>query len=184
MVFAVALAACGGSVAELRQNAERDNPRRHDEAVAALVASRHLAPFEASSLGGGLPGEAAPGVAVGTGDLANQLFLREATGEQPATLVFMEASCESGDSCGCDVPAEYRYYKDGDRVVIMRVIPDLHVTQVRVESCGTGCGVPAPPQPQPLRGLGAIDPGAVELVQTHYRLDRVTETCDHPMPRP
>ncbi len=184
MMCAVALAACGGSVAELRQTADRDNPRRHDEAVAAVVAQRHLAPTEVPSIGGALPGEAAPGLAVGTGDLTNQLFARGATGEHAASLVFMEASCESGSACGCDVPAEYRYFKDGDRTVIVRVVPDIRVVQVHVPSCGTGCGQPAPPQPQPLRDLGAIEPSAVELVQVHYRLDRVVETCDNPLPRP
>ena len=184
MLFSVALAACVASTAELRKNAERDNPRRHDEAVAAVVAKRHLTPVDVPGIGGAFPGDAAPGLAVGTGDLANQLFARAATPDHPESLVFMEASCESGSVCGCDVPAEYKYFKDGERTVIVRVIPDIHNIQVHVDSCGTGCGQPAPPQPQPLRDLGAIDATKVELVTAHYQLDRVTETCDHPIPAP
>jgi hypothetical protein len=184
MMFSVALTACVASTAELRKDADRDNPRRHDGALAAVVAQHHLVAATVPMLGGAFPGDAAPGVSVGTGDLANQLFARAATADHPASLVFMEAACESGSACGCDVAAEYQYFKDGDRVAIVRLVPDIHNVQVHVDSCGTGCGVPAPPQPQPLRDLGAIEPTAVELIQTHYQLDRVTETCDHPIPRP
>jgi len=182
----VVLAACAASAAELRHDAARDNPQRRDDALARFARGKHLTPIQPP-----IAGERDPygrDAAIGTpipGAGRGRLLALPAAGDAPAQVGFVETTCETGDSCGCDVGAEYRYYADGDRRIVVHLAPEIHVhTVTRSGSCGFGCGMQAPPPPSPVRALGPVAPSAVEVVDVPYRYDRVVETCDHPMPLP
>jgi hypothetical protein len=100
-----------------------------------------------------------------------------------AELGFVERTCAYGGHCGCTVPAEHRYTRtrDGWRIVV--VLPEVVVRKiVKAGSCRESCGVEAPPPPQPVRGLGKIDPNDVEVVVRRPRKVVWKKTCKNPMP--
>ena len=152
------ITACAASAAELQQHADRDNPRASSDALAAFTRGRALVPLALPVLDG-----------------------------PPASpeLAFAESACASGDSCGCDVAAEYHVWREGERVVIARMVPDVEVHTVkRSGSCGEGCGVQAPPPPITYLSLAGIDRSKLEIHDVHYHYDEIVETCDHPIPVP
>ena len=154
----LSISACAASAAQLQKDADRDNPRASSDALAAFTRGRELAPLQLPVLDG-----------------------------PPASpdLAFAEDACASGDSCGCDIAAEYHVWREGDRVVIARMVPDVEVHVVkRSGTCGEGCGVQAPPSPITYLSLAGIDRSKLELDDIHYHYDRIVETCDHPIPRP
>lgn len=100
-----------------------------------------------------------------------------------AELGFVERTCAYGGHCGCTVPAEHRYTRtrDGWRIVV--VLPEVVVRKiVKGGSCTEGCGVEAPPTPQPIRGLGKVAPRDVEVVVRRPRKVVWQKTCRHPIP--
>jgi hypothetical protein len=153
------ISACGASAAELRRDADRDNPRAKDAALDRFTHGRALVPLELPVLASDPPPD-------------------------PATA-FAESACASGDSCGCEVDAEHHVWREGDRVVIARMVPDVEVHRVkRAGSCSMGCGVPMPPAPITYLSLAGIDRSKLEIDDVHYPYDQVVETCDHPVPAP
>ena len=154
----IVVTSCAASAAQLHEDAERDNPRAASNALAAFTRGRDLVPLTLPVLDGP---PASPELAVA------------------------EDSCASGDSCGCDVSAEYHVWRQGDRVVIARMVPDIEVHTVKHSgSCGEGCGVQAPPPPVTYLSLAGIDRSKVEIDEIHYHYDEIVETCDHPIPAP
>jgi hypothetical protein len=99
------------------------------------------------------------------------------------TLGYVERGCEIMVGCGCEVRGEYRYGRDGDRIVIAHLVPDVEVTRVvHPGACGAGCGVAGAEPRNPVIDLGAIDAAKVERVEVHYPLARTEETCEEPRP--
>jgi hypothetical protein len=99
------------------------------------------------------------------------------------TLGFIERGCEVTEGCGCAVGSEYRYGRDGDRIVIAHLVPDLEIKRVvHPGSCGTGCGVREAEQRDLVRDLGPIAAAQVERVDVHYKLVRTEVTCELPVP--
>jgi hypothetical protein len=179
----IATAACAASAAELHTNADRDNPRALADAVDRFVHARGLEPFDAPPLGAIPSGPEAPPPTPIAGH--PRLISLSPPGTDPPTIELVEDSCAVGDSCGCDVGADFRYFLDGARIVVARMVPDVEVRRiVHAGSCAEGCGVQAPQVPPPVRSLGAIDPAQVEVVDVHYHYDQIVETCDHPLPAP
>ena len=156
------ITACGASAAELHRDADHDNPRAKDAALDHFMRGRALVPLE-------LP-----------------VLASEPMSPPPdPALAFAESACASGDSCGCDVDAEYHVWREGDRVVIARMVPDIEVHTVkRPGTCAEGCGVEAPPPPVSYLSLAGVDRSKLEIDDVHYHYDEVVETCDHPMPAP
>jgi hypothetical protein len=177
-IVCLVVGACAASAAELHKDADRDNPRAHDAALAKLTRGRDLKAIELPVIG------TTPDVTYTPLGSDGLVQVPSSASAAPA-LGFAEASCESGDSCGCDVGAEYHYWTEGAKIVIARMVPDIETHVVRrAGTCAEGCGAPQPPPPTTIRSLGSIDPKDVELVQLHYHYDRIVETCEHPMPVP
>jgi hypothetical protein len=175
------VAACGASAASLHDDAERDNPRAKDAALARFVHGRTLVPLDLPVIG------TAPGSGTVTGTPIGDRGLVAVPSSAVASpaLGFTESSCASGDSCHCAVGAEYHAYTEGDRIVIARMVPDVAIHEVKKPgSCGFGCGVQPPPPPVTIVSLGSIDPSQVEIADVHYHYDEIVETCDHPEPLP
>lgn len=165
------VASCAASAAELRKDADRDNPAARAAALARFTRAHELTAIDPPVVGG-VVGDAAGGEGVVT--------LADGKG-----LGFVESACASGDACGCDVGAEYHYWREGAQLVIARMVPDVEVHRVvREGTCGEGCGVPAPPPATTTRALGDVTAADVRVVDLHYHYDQVVETCDHPMPLP
>ena len=94
-------------------------------------------------------------------------------------------TCASGSACGCDLGIGYVYLRRPDgHVAVVRLQPALKTYVREVDACGYGCGVPAPPPPTVIAGLGVTDPAAIEIVEESVRVERVVEHCDNPIPRP
>ncbi len=177
----LSISACAASAAQLQKDADRDNPRASSNALAAFTRGRELAPLELPVLGQTPPMGTVTGTPVGDKGL---IAVPSSAAAAPA-LGFVEDSCARGDSCGCDVSAEYHVWREGERVVIAHMVPDVEVHVVKHSgSCGEGCGVQAPSPPSTVLSLGAIDPSTVEIDDVHYHYDLVEETCDHPLPVP
>lgn len=171
----VLVSACAASATALREDADRDNPRARAAALAHFTRGRELIATAPPVVGQGPP----YGEVTGTPLHDGLVSLPD------GTLGFVEQGCAVGDSCGCDVGAEYHYWRDGAKLVIATLLPDVEVHTVkRAGTCGQGCGVQAPPPPSTVRGLGALAPADVEVEAVHYHYDQVVETCDHPMPLP
>jgi hypothetical protein len=175
------VAACGASAASWHEEAERNNPRAKDAALARFARGRALAPIDLPVIGT----EQFEAASTAATPLGRGLVAVPSAHVAAPALGFEESSCASGDSCGCDVSAEYHAYTEGDRIVIARMVPDIEVHRiVRSGECGEGCGVQAPPPAATIVSLGSIDPANVEIADVHYHYDHVVETCEHPMPRP
>ena len=169
------------SAAQLHERADRDNPRAEARALATFLGERRLEAIEPPVLEvpelygnhGGSP--------VGT----KGLLSLPASGSTASTLAYPERRCARESACGCQVPMVTHYGRDGDHIVIVRMVPDIHEhTVTRSGQCGDGCGHPEPPELPTIRSLGAIEPSRVEIVDLHYDFDRVIETCDQPLPAP
>lgn len=162
------VASCAASAAELRKDADRDNPQARASALARFTRAHDLTAIE--------PPVVASDEPIGEGVVT----LPDGQG-----VGFVESACAAGDSCGCDVGAEYHYWREGSQIVIARMVPDVEVHRVvRAGTCGEGCGVEAAPPMMTTRALGPIAPADVKVVDLHYHYDQVVETCDHPMPLP
>lgn len=93
--------------------------------------------------------------------------------------------CVRGDSCGCDVPLTYKFLRREDGgVAVVRMTPVVETIQVRVDSCGYGCGVPSPPRPVVAALVPVTDISKLQVIDAPYRFVEVVETCAHPIPRP
>ncbi|CAN5851499.1 hypothetical protein BH11MYX3_BH11MYX3_03270 [soil metagenome] len=178
----LALASCGGhpsfTVAQKRatdRNA-REHDRRHDE----LLLAAYGAPFTPPVAIVELNQEAMP-----TGGLVG---LRPGEGiyaMPDGELSLMPMDCIRGSSCGCEVRREYSYLKKADgSVVVARLTPVVHVREIRVASCGTGCGQPPPPALRSAARLGVRQLSGIKFVETTYPYELVVTTCDHPVPAP
>jgi hypothetical protein len=100
-------------------------------------------------------------------------------------LMLMPKPCIRGNSCGCEVSREYVYLKKPEgTVVVARLTPVVSLREIKVESCGIGCGQPAPPALRSAARLGVKEVAAIQFVETTYPYQLVIETCDHPVPRP
>ncbi len=100
-------------------------------------------------------------------------------------LALSGPDCLRGGSCGCDVPLAYKFLRREDgRVAIVRMTPVVETIKVEVESCGYGCGQPAPPRPVTAALVPVTDVSQLEVIDAPYRYVEVIETCAHPMPRP
>jgi hypothetical protein len=100
-----------------------------------------------------------------------------------AELGFVERPCAYGGHCGCIVAAEHRYTRTGKGWRIVVVLPEVVIRKiVKAGSCREGCGVEEPPPPQPVRGLGKVDPRDVEVVVRRPRKVVWQKTCRNPMP--
>jgi hypothetical protein len=100
-------------------------------------------------------------------------------------LGFAGPTCLSGDSCGCDVSQEHVFFKRPDgKVIIVRLVPTVVDRTVKLEFCGYGCGMPAPPPPIVVADLGIEWADQVEIRSIRWTSERVVETCDHPTPVP
>lgn len=94
-------------------------------------------------------------------------------------------TCLEGGSCGCDIAIDYRYLRrDDGRLAVVRLTPKVEVVEVKVESCGYGCGQPPQPRPLTAAALDVADPAQVEVIDESYRYVDVRRTCDHPIPAP
>lgn len=110
-----------------------------------------------------------------------RLVRREGSDE----LGFVEEPCAYPDHCGCLMATEHRYSRQGDRWKVVVITPQVEIRRVVVRgTCAVSCGVQAPPDPQPIRSLGAISPDAVEIVDQRPRRVLKIKTCTDPMPRP
>lgn len=93
--------------------------------------------------------------------------------------------CLVGSACGCDVSLSYLYLRRADgHVAVVRLRPTIKTYRKKVEACGYGCGVPAPPEATVIADLGVTDPALVEVIEAPFRREEVVEYCDHPTPRP
>ncbi|WAS91578.1 hypothetical protein [Nannocystis punicea] len=110
-----------------------------------------------------------------------RLVVREGGDE----LGFLEQPCAYDEPCGCLVAAEHRYRRRGDGWSIVVVVPEVEVKRVvKRGTCVEGCGQQRPPDPTPIRSLGAIDPGAVQIdVQRPRKVVR-KQTCTDPLVPP
>lgn len=100
-----------------------------------------------------------------------------------AELGFVEQTCALRGQCGCTVPAETRYTRTSKGWKIVVVIPEVVIRKiVKAGSCREGCGVQEPPPPKPVRGLGKVDAGDVEVIVRRPRKVVWQKTCRNPMP--
>jgi len=178
----LAVAACGGgtSFPAAQQHATATNANEHDTARTDLLLRANGSPYEPVLAVVEMNQQAVP-----TGGL---LGLRpgEAIYALPdGELALMPNACIRGDSCGCEVSREYTYVKTPDgTVVVARLTPVIHLREIKVAHCGTGCGVPAPPALHSAARLGVRQISAIRFEEATYPYELVVETCDHPIPRP
>ncbi|MCY1061491.1 hypothetical protein [Nannocystis sp. SCPEA4] len=110
-----------------------------------------------------------------------RLVVREGSDE----LGFLEHGCAYQEPCGCLVAAEHRYRRRGDGWAIVVVVPEVEIRRVvKRGTCVEGCGQQQPPEPTPIRSLGAIDPRAVEIDVQRPRKVVKKQTCTDPMVPP
>lgn len=177
-----ALAACGGhpSFPAAQKRATDKNVAAHDKARDALYLEANGAPFEpivavVEMNQAALPTGGIVGLRPGEGLYAMP------DGE----LALMTKPCIRGSACGCEVSRDYKYLRRPDGiVVVVRVTPVVSVKEIRVASCGTGCGQPAPPALRSAARLGVKDVSAIRFVEGTFPFELVVETCAHPVPRP
>ncbi|MDC0716712.1 hypothetical protein [Nannocystis bainbridge] len=106
-----------------------------------------------------------------------RLVLRDGSDE----LGFLEQPCAVDEPCGCLVAAEHRYHRRGDGWTIVVVLPEVEIRRVvKRGTCLEGCGQPHPPEPTPIRSLGAVDPAKVEIVVKRPRKVITKTTCTDP----
>lgn len=184
----IAIAACASTPSQ--REVEAHNQRAYDAAIARAQARFGGAPFEPTTWSfysdhgrGDLDPAAAPTplAARVTGQADSDALYRSPSGH----LGFAGAACLMGGSCGCEVGIAYRYLvRDDGRVAVVRLTPDLKTYTIEVDSCGYGCGQQPPPMPTFVADLGVDDPGQLEVIEERYRLERVVQTCDNPIPAP
>lgn len=185
----ITLIACASAPSP--REVEAHNQRAFDAATARAQARFGGAPFEPStwSFGGyGFGGDPSEGAGVPTPLTARVAGQADGDALYPSPsghLSFAGPRCAMGGSCGCEAGIGYRYLaRDDGRVAVVRLTPDVKTYTIEVEACGYGCGQPAPPEPTYVADLGVDDPARVEVIEERYRLERVVETCDNPIPRP
>lgn len=182
LLIAVMVGACGGrpSFPAAQKRATDANLAAHDKKRDELMLEANGAPFEPVLAVVELNQEALPSGGI--------LGLRPGEGlyaMPDGELALMMQSCIRGSSCGCEVSREYRFLKTPEgSVVVLRLTPVVSVTEVRVKSCGIGCGQPAPPALRSAARLGIKDVRAIRFVEGSYPFELVVETCAHPVPRP
>jgi hypothetical protein len=176
------LLACGGSTSfpVAQKRATNNNLAAHDKARDELLLQADGAPFEPVLAVVELNQQALP-----TGGIVG---LRPAEGlyaMPDGELMLMPNACIRGSSCGCEVSREYVYLKKPEgTVVVARLTPVVALREIRVASCGFGCGQPAPPALRSAVRLGVKDVAAIQFVESTYPYQLVVETCAHPVPRP
>lgn len=102
---------------------------------------------------------------------------------------FAGHACVAHDSCGaCIEFASYRFVRRGSRVVVARVVPEVHTRRVEVEFCGYGCGAQREPAPEwapaTLTTLGVLDVSSLEIIDAAYDVEEIVETCARPQAAP
>lgn len=100
----------------------------------------------------------------------------------PPQIGFRVPSCADGNSCSCLEPAVYLLARKPDegRLVVVRLVARDHTRSVRQSgTCGVGCGVPSPRQPDRVYTLSGRGPGDVRIVEGTFDRTRVAATCDH-----
>lgn len=188
LTISICLTACASAPSP--REVEAHNQRAYDAAIARAQARFGGAPFEPSmwTVYDGMyradPTETptpTPLAARAKGQADGDALYPSPSGH----LGFAGPSCAMGGSCGCEAGIGYRYLaRDDGRVAVVRLTPDVKTYTIEVESCGYGCGQPPPPVPIYVADLGVDDPAQIEVIEERYRLERVVETCDRPMPRP
>jgi hypothetical protein len=177
-----ALAACAGhtSFPAAQKRATDKNLAAHDKLRDELYLEANGAPFEPILAVVELNQEALP-----TGGIVG---LRPGEGlyaMPDGELALMTKPCIRGSSCGCEVSRDYKYLKRPDgTVVVVRLTPVIALREIRVPSCGVGCGQPAPPALRSAARLGIRDVRAIAFVEGSYPYELVVETCANPVPRP
>lgn len=182
LVIALVGACATVSLEQATRDAATTNQRAHDDAATrASIDGVQFTPYAAPirPTDGTEPlrssGIALPGLADG-----EELLIMP-----DGTLAFTTVDCVVGDACGCEVASEYRFVRRPDRsVVVIRLRPKVHVRALRVLSCGTGCGQPAPVIEPTAHALGVRRADQLTIVDAGYPYELVRETCDHPIPRP
>lgn len=100
-------------------------------------------------------------------------------------LAFAERPCAYPGNCGCLATREHRYTQTDGRWKVVVITPEVEFRTVVVKgTCAEGCGVQPPPDPRPLRSLGAVSPETVEIVEQRPRKVVTLTTCTDPMPVP
>ncbi|MBL9016174.1 MAG: hypothetical protein JNL83_18445 [Myxococcales bacterium] len=182
LVALVVLSGCGGrlSYSAAQKRATDKNLAAHDQLRDELYLEANGAPFEPILAVVELNHEALP-----AGGLVG---LRPGEGlyaMPDGELALMTKACIRGNACGCEVSRDYKYLKRPDgTVVVVRLTPVVSVREIRVASCGTGCGQPAPPPLRSAARLGVQDAKAIRFVEGSYPYELVVETCAKPVPRP
>lgn len=181
VVLAAVAAGCAVSIEQARRDAQSENARHRELAIArAHVDGEPFTPHQAPVRPvDGTPLPRSADVTLAGQDGEHVLIMPD------GTLALITVDCVRGDACGCQVGVEYQFVRKPDgRVAVIRLRPRVHVRQVKVASCGYGCGQPAP-TPEPVAHvLGVARADQVEIVDGTYDLELVEETCDHPIPRP
>lgn len=174
--------ACGGrtSFPAAQKHATDRNLAAHDKARDTLYLEADGAPFDPVLAVVEMNQQALPTGGI-VGLRPGEWLYAMPDGE----LAMMTQSCIRSTSCGCEVSREYRYLKKPDGgVVVMRLTPVVSLREIRVASCGIGCGQPAPPALRSAARLGVKDVKAIRFVEGSYPFELVVETCAHPVPRP
>lgn len=105
--------------------------------------------------------------------------------EGGSELGFAERPCARQGNCGCELASAHHYRREGGRWKITVITPHVEIRKKVVRgTCGMGCGAQAPPQPRPVRSLGAVAPEDVEIVEEHPRMVITVTTCTDPIPVP
>ncbi len=100
-------------------------------------------------------------------------------------LALASPTCLQGGSCGCSIAIDYRYLRrDDGHIAIVRLTPEVEVIEVKVASCGYGCGQPPEPQPLTAPGFEVTDPTQLEVIEERYHYVDVRQTCANPIPAP
>ena len=176
------LVACGGhpSFPAAQKRATDKNVAAHDKERDKLYLEANGAPFEPIVAVVEMNQEALPTGGI-VGLRPDEGLYAMADGE----LALMLKTCVRGSSCGCEVSREYKFLRRPDgTVVVVRITPAITVKEIRVSSCGIGCGQPAPPALRSAARLGIKDVKAIRFVEGSYPFELVVETCAHPVPRP
>lgn len=183
LALAFVLAACGNSSASYpvtQQDVTESNATAHDRARDDLLLRANGAPFVPSIAVVEMNQEAMPTGGI-TGLRPGEGLYALPDGE----LALMPHTCIRGSSCGCEVSREYTYLKKPDgSVVVARLTPVIHVREVKVERCSSGCGTPAEPTLRSAARLGVRQTSGIQFAEATFPYELVVETCDHPIPAP
>lgn len=195
IVLLVGVAGCGPTLASATRDAEHDNAdsdATFQRSLAEIGAPRAPRTKPVAVEGDGptatvkdtTDATAVLTVAAKPGLSPGELFVHSPTG-----LLFVGGHCVVAGSCGgCGQHATYHVIaaRDG-HTIIVRERPVVHVTRVKVESCGYGCGtqmVEPAIHVFPALDLGAVSATAVEVRELAHHRWTVSEYCDHPVPAP